>query len=156
MVAFRTVLLVVGTLAASIWIGSLVCLALVARVARRALDGRSFVVLFREVGRLYRVVGTVSLIVAIVVGLALAWPISAAGLDLAILVSSALLVVVTIAGMMQARRMTIRRLHALHDPRDQVAADEVRRGAAVAGLLRGLIGLSTLAIVVLGAGLVEW
>ena len=58
MVAVRTVLLVVATLAASIWIGSLVCLALVALVARRTLDGPSFVVLFREVGRLYRVVGT--------------------------------------------------------------------------------------------------
>jgi hypothetical protein len=156
MVAVRTVMLVLGTLAASIWIGSLVCLALVARVARRTLDGRSFVVLFRDVGRLYRMVGTTSLVVAIVVALVLAWPITAAGLDLAILVATAFLVIVTTAGMMQAGRMTVRRLHALKDPHDQVAADEVRRGAAVAGLLRGLIGLSTLTIIVLGAGLVEW
>src|SRR4051812_29145549 len=121
MAVVRTILLVVGTLAASIWIGSLVCLALVAQVARRALDRRSFVVLFREVGRLYRVVGTASLVVAIVVGVALAWPISAAGLDLAILVSSAFLVVVTIAAMTQARRMTVRRFHVLNDPRNQSA-----------------------------------
>ncbi len=156
MVAVRTVLLVVATLAASIWIGSLVCLALVALVARRTLDGPSFVVLFREVGRLYRVVGTASLLVAMVVGLALAWPISVAGLDLAIVVSSAFLVLVTVAAMVQARRMTVRRLRAVNDPRDQLAADEVRRGAAIASLLRGLIGVSTLAIVVLCAGLVEW
>lgn len=156
MAVVRTVMLVVGALAASVWIGSLVCLALVARVARRALDDRTFIGLFCELGRVYRVVGTASLVVAVAVGLALGWPVSAHGLDLAIVVSSAFLVGVTIAGMTQARRMTIRRLRALNDPRDQVAAEEVRRGAAVAGVLRGLIGLSTVAIVVFGVGLVEW
>jgi len=50
--------------------GSLVCLALVANVARRVLDGPSQVVFFRAIGRRYGIVGTVSLLVAIGVGLA--------------------------------------------------------------------------------------
>ena len=38
MITGRTVLIALELLAASTWVGSLVCLALVARVARRALD----------------------------------------------------------------------------------------------------------------------
>jgi hypothetical protein len=154
-VAVRTVTIAVGMLAASIWVGSLVCLAVVSRVARRVLDGPSFVALFREVGRLYRVVGTSALAVAIGAGLALAWPISVTGFAAALLISTALLVVATAAGMAQARGMTVRRMRALRDPHDQQAARQLRRGAAVAGTLRGLMGVLTLVILVLGAGLVE-
>lgn len=154
-VAVRTVILAVGMLAASIWVGSLVCLALVARAGRRVLDGSSFVVLFREVGRLYRVVGTGALVVAIGSGLALAWPISLTGVSATLLVFSAVLVVATAAGMAQARTMTVRRVRALRDPHDPEAARLVRQGATIAGMLRGLIGLLTLLIVVLGAGLAE-
>ena len=155
MVAVRTVTIAVGMLAASTWVGSLVCLALVSHVARRLLDGPTFVALFREVGRLYRVVGTGALAVAIGAGLALAWPISLSGFAGALLVASVLLVVATAAGMAQARGMTVRRMRALSDPHDQEAARLVRRGAATAGMLRGLMGLLTLIILVLGARLVE-
>jgi len=142
-------------LAASIWVGSLVCLALVSRAGRRVLDESSFVALFREVGRVYRILGTGALVVAICSGLWLAWPISVTGVAAALLLSSALLVVTTAAGMAQARAMTMRRMRALSEPNDQEVARVVRRGAAIAGMLRGLMGLLTLVILVLGAGLVE-
>jgi hypothetical protein len=154
--AVRTVMLVVGAVAASVWIGSFVCLAVVARIARRALDRRSSVVLFREVGRAYRILGTAALLVAIGMGLALAWPIPTTRLAVAIVSTAAVLVALTGAGMAQAHRMTARRLHALRHPDDVVAVRLVHRGAVAAAVLRGLIGVSTLLIVVFAAALVEW
>jgi len=66
---------------------------------------------------------------------------------------AALLVLATIAGMAQARRMTLHRQRLLAAPGDQAAADRVRRGARVAGALRGSLALITIAIVLLGAHL---
>lgn len=48
----------VDLVAASIWVGSLVCLAVVTAAARRVLDAPSQVTLFRAVGRRYGLVGT--------------------------------------------------------------------------------------------------
>jgi hypothetical protein len=114
------------------------------------------VALFRDVGRRYRIVGTASLLVALGASLAIAWPLSdVSGVGAAALVLSGLLIAASVAGMVQARRMTIRRQRLLTDPDDRAAVTVVQHGAAVAGVLRGLIGVLTLAIVVLGAGLVE-
>jgi hypothetical protein len=148
-------MLVVGALAASVWIGSFVCLAVVARVAHRTLDGRSSVALFRALGRTYRILGTGALLVALGMGLALTWPVPTTRVALTIVACSAVLVVLTGAGMAQAHRMTARRAHALRHPDDTAAARLVRRGAVAAAILRGLIGASTLVIVVLAAALVE-
>jgi hypothetical protein len=54
-------------------------------------------------------------------------------------------------GMVQARRMTVRRRRAIEKPEDEHAASAVRRGAALAGALRGSIALLTLVILLLGA-----
>jgi hypothetical protein len=150
----RTVLLVIGMLAAATWVGSLVTLAIVSAVARRTLDPRSRVVLFRGVGRLYQFVGTGSLLVAITVGVVLAWPLSE--LDSALaweFILSGALVAVSVAGMAQAKRMTVRRRAALEHPDRPDVARSVREGALVAGTLRGLIAAVTFAMVVLAAHL---
>lgn len=152
MSAWSTILISLEILAASVWVGSLVCLVLVSRVAHRVLDSPSRVALFRGVGQLYGVVGTACLVVAITIGLVLAWPMSGA-LDVVVLVLSLSLVAVTGAGMVQARRMSVRRRYALDVPQDEVAAGAVRRGAAFAGFLRGSIAILTLVIVVLSAHL---
>ena len=65
MLATNTPLVAVELVAASIWVGSLVCLAVVTAAARRVLDAPSQVTLFRAVGRRYGLVGTASLLVAI-------------------------------------------------------------------------------------------
>lgn len=57
-----TPLVAVELVAASIWVGSLVCLAVVTAAARRVLDTPSQVALFRAVGRRYGLVGTASLL----------------------------------------------------------------------------------------------
>lgn len=152
MVVGRTILIAVGMLAAAVWVGSLVCLAIVSRVAARELDGAARVSLFRAIGRSYGIVGSICLLVAIVVGLVFAAPLSdASGTVVAAVVVSLVLVVVAGLGMAQARRMTVRRRVALASPHDRRAARAVQQGAALAGVLRGGIGALTLAVVVLVA-----
>jgi hypothetical protein len=143
-------------LAVSIWVGSLVCLVLVSRVASRELDAASRIALFRGIGRLYGIIGTAALAVAIFGGVVIAWPLSELGrTGNAVLVVAGVLVLVTAAGMVQARRMTPRRRHAIEMPEDGRSAQSVRRGAALAGVLRGSIALLTLVILLLGADLLN-
>jgi hypothetical protein len=152
----RTAVITIGILAASVWIGSLVCLAAVSAVARRELSGSARVTLFRGIGRLYRVLGTTSLLVSIAVGVVLAWPLDEMSRTVsALFVLSGVLVIVTAAGMAQARRMTLARQRLLARPDDDALAATVRRGATRAGVLRGAIGAVTLVIVVLGAGVLD-
>jgi hypothetical protein len=133
-----------------------VCLGVVSGVARRELDAASRVALFRGIGRLYGIIGTAALGVALGAGLAIAWPLSdIGGTGLAVLVLAAVLILVTAAGMVQARRMTVRRRRAIEMPDDERRAASVRRGAAIAGLLRGAIALLTLVILLLGADLLN-
>lgn len=152
----RMMLIAVGMLGASIWVGGLVCLAVVATASRRTLDERARVGLFREVGRLYGIVGTSALLVTITVGLVLVWRWSTFTGGIAIeFAMSAVLVGVTIAGMFQARRMTAARQRLADSPADGGAATSVQRGATVARAMRGSIGIVTLAMVVLGAHLLD-
>ena len=152
----RTALTAIGMTAASIWVGSLVCLAVVSVAANQALDGRSRVALFRHVGRLYGMVGMGALLIAIGASLALAWPPSDMDAAIAALFTLAgVLVAATFAGMAQARRMTVHRQRLLARPGDRDAIDRVRRGARVASALRGSLALITLAIVVVGAHLLN-
>jgi hypothetical protein len=148
----RTSLITIEMLAVSVWVGSLVCLAIVAKVARDELDEVSRVTLFRRIGRVYGVIGTGSLLVAIGVGTAIAWPLSQLGnAGSAMVVLTATLVLLTAAGLVQARRMTVRRRLAISAPDDEHAVGAVRRGAVLAGALRGSMALLTLATLVLGA-----
>jgi hypothetical protein len=152
LLATNTPLVVVELIASCIWVGSLVCLALVANAARTVLDAPGRVALFRVIGRRYGIVGTTSLLVAIGTGLALAWPPSAwsSTIDTAVALAG-VLVLATAAGMAQARVMTNVRRRAIGSPEDDDAHRGVRRGRLLAGALRGLMGALTLAIVVLAA-----
>ena len=148
----RTVLITVELLAASIWIGSIVCLAIVAAEAGRALEAVDRVALFRGIGRRYAVVGTVSLLVAIGAGAAIAGPPSEwSALTTAALASACGLVLLTAAGMAQARRMTTARRRATAAPDDLEAAAAVKRGTAMAAVLRGSMAAVTVAIVAIVA-----
>jgi hypothetical protein len=155
MFTVRTVLLAVGMVAGSVWVGSLVTIAVVSAVARRELDARSRVALFRGVGRAYQYVGTGSLLVAVAAGLVLAWPLSESGVR-AEFGLSGLLLVVSVVGMAQAKRMTVLRRRALDRPQETVALSAVASGARVAMALRGAITAVTFAMVALGAHLLAW
>jgi hypothetical protein len=151
----RTILIAVELLAGSIWVGSLVCLALISRVARRVLDAPSRITLFRSVGRLYGIVGTGALVVAIAAGVAIAGrPAHWSGSVTASILLSVVLVAFTGAGIVQARAMTVRRQGGVDAPHEVSTENAIRRGAAMAGVLRGVMSLLTLIIVVLGAHLI--
>ncbi len=142
----------VEILSASVWIGSLVCLAVVSQVARKVLEGPTQVAFFRAVGRRYAIVGTGSLLVAIGDGLAMAWPPATwtATIDAAVALAG-LLVLATAAGMAQARTIGTLRRRAIASPHDRAARASVRRGRRLATSLRLLMAADTLAIVVLAA-----
>ncbi len=143
---------VLEILAASVWIGSLACLAVVSQAARTVLEGPAQVAFFRAVGRRYAIVGTGSLLVAVGDGLAMAWPPPtwSATIDTAVALAG-LLVLATAAGMAQARAMGSSRRRAMGSPADPSARAAARRGRRVATALRLLMAADTLAIVVLAA-----
>ena len=110
---------------------------------------------FRLLGRRYAKVGTASLLVAIAAGLALSWSSlpSSRTTDTALSLSGILLVA-TVFGMRQARKMTNLRRIMVSNPTDSSVANSLRRGRRLASALRGLMALLTFAIVILGAWIV--
>jgi uncharacterized membrane protein len=145
-------LVAVEFIAVSIWVGGMVCIAVVAKVAREVLDEASQVAFFRSVGRRYGVLGTSSLLVAVAVGLALSWPSlsSSRTIDAALSLAGFLLVV-TIFGMRQARAMTTLRRVMIANPADRSMANSLHHGRRWATAIRGLMALITLAIIILAA-----
>jgi uncharacterized membrane protein len=153
--AASTPLIALHALAASIWVGGLVAIFVVARAASASLEPAQRVAFFRALGRRYGVVGSVALLVALVTGAALLRGHSWDGLLIATAIAAAALLVATGIGIAQARAMSRLRRRALEEFRGDILNPRVRRGAALAAGLRGAIGLLTLALVVLGAALVN-
>lgn len=152
----RLALLAIEIVAGSIWIGSLACLALVSAASRKTLDGASRIALFRVLGRTYGIAGTSALAIAIGAGAILAWPPSElTGPLRAVFLLGLLLILATAAGMAQARSMTVKRQRLIAAPDDSEAGRAVQKGARLAGVLRGTLGLITLAIVFLGAHVLD-
>lgn len=144
-------LLAVLLLAATVWVGGFAAIAVVAQVARRTLEPAARVAFFRSLGRAYLPVGGASLLVALGTGLTLLpRPLSGGG-SLAAVALGAALVVVTAAGVRQARAMTRLRTRALERPGDRSLARTLRRATLAATMLRAAIGLLTLALLGLAA-----
>jgi hypothetical protein len=143
-------LVAVELVGASVWIGGLVAVAVVARVARGQLDPPARVAFFRSLGRRYLRVGGTALVVAYADGAVLLargpWS-DARSVALGCAVA---LACVTLAGVAQARSLTRLRTAALAgDPR--IAEGDVVRHARRAAALRGLIAALTLAVVLAAA-----
>lgn len=138
-------------LAACVWVGGFVTITVVARAASRALEPAARVALFRVVGRTYNIVGNTALTVAFGAGAYLVYGRPWNGQLTAAAVLATVLTVALAVGIVQARRMTRlrQRLHAAPDGTDDLAT-AVRRGAAQAGILRGVIGLLSLALLAVG------
>jgi hypothetical protein len=137
-------------LATSLWLGGLVAIAVVARVAARTLDPAARIAFFRALGRFYGVVGTAALLVAYATGAALLRDQPWGTASTVTVVVAAALAVTLAAGMVQARRMTRLRRRMLEVGGDAVLTTRVRRGALGAHALRGLIGVLSLALLALG------
>ena len=145
-----TVLTGVVILAGAVWVGGLVAIAVVARVATATLDPAGRVAFLCGLGRAYGVVGTAALTVAYGTGGALVYGRAWDGALTAAAVVAAALAIILAWGVMQARRMTRLRRYALDRPDDEDSAARVRRGAARADVLRGVIALLSLGLLSLG------
>ena len=137
-------------LATAVWIGGLVAIFVVARVAHATLGAAERVAFFRGLGRAYGLAGSSALVMALASGAVLAsryrWDSQLA----ASTVVAAGLVAATAAGVTQARRMTRLRQDALRDPGSAELAAKVRRGARNAAALRATIAVLSLALLALG------
>jgi len=146
----ETALRIVLVLAASVWVGGLVTLAVVARVASRTVGAADRVAFFRSLGRSYGAVGGLALAGALVAGALLVVDRPWSGLLATTGAVAASLVIVTVAGVTQARRMTRLRQRAVSEPSTPRLRLELHRGSVTAAMLRGVIAALTVALVVLG------
>ena len=137
-------------LATAVWIGGLVAIFVVARVAHATLGAAERVVFFRSLGRAYGLAGGSALVVALASGAVLASRYRWDGQLAASTAVAAGLVAATAAGVTQARRITRLRQDALRDPGSAELAAKVRRGARNAAALRATIAALSLALLALG------
>jgi uncharacterized membrane protein len=137
-------------LATAVWIGGLIVIFVVARVARATLGTAERVAFFRGLGRAYGLVGSSALAAALASGAVLASQYRWDGQLAASTAVAAGLVAATVAGVAQARRMTQLRQDALCDPGSAELAAKVRRGARGAAALRATIAFLSLALLALG------
>lgn len=143
--------LTVLVLSTSVWVGGYVAIAIVARATTAVLQPADRIALFRRLGGTYLRVGTVALVVALVTGAALVADHDWDALLASTASTAALLVLSLGVAVAQARQMTGLRRALLDQPDDQELARRVRGGGRAAGTLRGVLGLLSLALVVLGA-----
>lgn len=145
------IVLAVLIAATSVWAGGYVAIMVVARVAVRVLDPSTRVDFFRALGRSYFWVGTPALVVALVTAGVLARDATGDGTFTAAVAVSIVLVLCFAVAVGQARKMTRLRQALARAPKDPALRTQVERGARAAGVLRGALGLLTLALVVLGS-----
>ena len=144
-------LLVTLLLAGSVWLGGYVAIAVVMLAARRALEPAARVAFFRALGRAYLPVGAAALLLMIVFGAALMRELPTSPLSVAIyLVAGGIAAVLAIA-VAQARRMTRLRQAHVTDPANEQLAASAANAARYATFLRALLGVLSVALVVLGA-----
>lgn len=151
LVAANTAVLAIHLLAATVWVGGYVAIAVVSQVARRTLEPAARIAFFRSLGRTYGVVGGTSLLVGLATGAVLLSGRFSTASGLAAIAVAAALLVATAVGIRQARRMTRLRRRALDHGNDPELRDRLRRATRGAALLRAAIGLLTLALVLLAA-----
>jgi len=145
-----TVVTFFALLGACVWVGGLVAIAVVTHTVRSELDRGAQVAFFRALGRRYLVVGGSGLAVALVAGGVLLAGRGWDGTALAAVVVAVALVLVTVAGVQQARGVTRLRVRAA---RDATLAAGLARSARRAGALRGAIALLSLVLLALAAAL---
>ncbi len=145
--ALWLILLVVS---GGVWLGGYLTMPVVARAASATLAPLDRVAFFRALGRAYLPVGGSALVLALLSGAVLLREHRSGALLVATAVSAAALVAALAFGVVQARRMTRLRQAAGVTPSDTVLSERVRRGAVAAVILRCLIGLLSLALVVMG------
>lgn len=145
----RVIAIVVLLLATCVWVGGWAAVIVVARSTTATLTREARVAFFRHFGRLYGVVSTIALVVAIVAGGILLLTREWTGLATAIAVVTLILVLTLGWGVVQARSLSRMRAE-LHESEDAALAQRIERRAASATVLRGMIGVLSIVVLVLG------
>lgn len=145
------VLVLVALLSTCVWIGGITTIVVVVRVTGRALDASTRVAFFRDLGRTYLRVGAPALVVMLASGAGLLASRPWDGGSAAALAVGVALVLVTAAGVVQARAMTRLRARAVDAPEDATITQQVADRARQAALLRVGISVLSLALVVVAA-----
>ncbi|MFA5550986.1 MAG: hypothetical protein WDA03_05140 [Trueperaceae bacterium] len=138
-------------LAASVWLGGYVAIAVVMYAARQSLEAPASVAFFRALGRAYLPVGGAALALACLTGTALLWDRPVTGLTYGLAAVAASIVIVLAVAVAQARRMTRLRRALISQPGDAQLSGTVRRVGRAAVVLRALLGLLSVIAVVLAA-----
>lgn len=152
-------------IAAAVWAGGLVFLALAVGVARSTVPDRERIALFRGLGRRFALVGGVALLVLIATGTDMATERIPSWDDLADtdygetllvkLVLVALVIVLTVIhSLVQGPALSRLREQAVERPDDVALQKQIRRKSAIGGAVHGFSLLATMAILVLAAKLV--
>jgi putative copper export protein len=151
-------------IAAAVWAGGLVFLAIALVAARRTLADRDRIAFFRAVGRSFAIVGGLALLVLLATGSELASDRDAwdtlgegtyGGTLLAKLILVGVVIVLTVVhSVLQGPALSRLRERAAEHPDDVALAAEIRRKSALAGVVSLLNLVATLAILVLAARLV--
>jgi uncharacterized membrane protein len=140
-------------LGGALWLGGFVAIVIFSRSTKKALTTPQRVAVFRELGRRYVIVASVAFALVVIPGGVLLAFRPADGYTLAVLIIALLLVVVTVVGIRQARRMTRMRRAAIAEP-DAADAAALQRGTRVASALRASIGACSFALFVLAVAMV--
>jgi putative copper export protein len=151
-------------IAAAVWAGGLVFLALAVGVARRTLADADRIAFFRAIGRRFAIVGGIALLVLIATGGDMtsdrdAWSSLGEGSYgktlLAKLILVGVVIVLTLVhSLIQGPALSRLRAEALERPGDEALQRRITSTAAQAGVVSLLTLLATLAILVLAARLV--
>lgn len=134
------------------WVGGLLTVAVLASSSRRTVAAADRVALFRDFGRRFALLFGVTALFVVAPALVLA-VIDPGPLSVSILLLTLGLLLATAAGILQARRMTGLRATAA-TPSGEADAGTLRRNAAVAAALRGILALGYIAVLVLAVLLV--
>jgi len=143
------VLLGVFLFAASVWMGGWVSAIAVARSTSATLSREDRVAFFRHFGRHFGIVTGAALAIALGCGLVLLLTARWTGTSSALVVASAVLVVVLLCGVTQARGLTRMRAASIAAPGDRDLQARIQSRARAAAILRGSIGVLSVLILVL-------
>ncbi|HEU0256448.1 MAG TPA: hypothetical protein VFQ96_01260 [Microbacteriaceae bacterium] len=140
--------LIVLLVATSVWIGGWFSLIVIARTTTATLSPQSRVAFFRHFGKVYGIASTVALVVALAFGLILLVGMPWTALSTWCAALSVFLIVVLIAGVLQARAQRRMRQQLIASP-DQALQARTATGARAAAVLRAGLGVVSIAILVL-------
>lgn len=152
----QALLLSVLILATSVWAGGYLAIVIVARTATETLEPGARVMFFRSLGRRYLWVGAPALLIALITGAILVQKHDTNALLIVTIGAAVALLVLLAVAVGQARKMTRLRRRAMTEPADKDLSQQLARGGKRAAFLRALLGLLTLALIVLSAFLATY